>query len=520
MINMSKNVKRLMTSRELSLEVIYNVLENGEYLKESIDSVISKNGVTDARDRAFISVLAEGTVERRIELDYIINKYSSKRTEKLKPYIRNILRMTVYQIKYMDRVPDNASVDEAVKLAVKKGYGGLRGYVNGVLRNIARTYQDIKYPDLESEPVKYFSVMYSMPEWMVEHFINELEKDGFGQDKSDKGTSERDKYEKNGWKTEKKETDELARSLEYFLAKPELTVRPGKISREAVSELADELNHAGLITSQGQIFDYAVRIESPGRVEDIPGYSAGKFVVQDESSMIPAHVIAAYISSQNDAKTAFIKNSDITEANVSVEHGSGSAGRLKLLDMCAAPGGKALHAASLLGSMAEIEARDVSDAKTSMIRANIERLGIDNITVRRADALVRNENDREKYDIIIADLPCSGLGVISKKPDIKYNADAKGLAGLASIQSDILDNAAVYVKRGGIIVYSTCTVNRGENEDNCRAFLDRHPEFAQVNLKSFVPESIMDSVDEFGNIKIFPGKYKSDGFFVAMFRRR
>lgn len=126
MINMSKNVKRIMTSRELSLEVIYNVLENGGYLKESIDSVISKNGAADARDRAFISMLSEGTVERMIELDYIINKYSSKRTEKLKPYIRNILRMTVYQIKYMDRVPDNASVDEAVKLAVKKGYGGLK----------------------------------------------------------------------------------------------------------------------------------------------------------------------------------------------------------------------------------------------------------------------------------------------------------------------------------------------------------------------------------------------------------
>lgn len=494
MINMSKNVKRIMTSRELSLEVIYNVLENGSYLKESIDSVISKNGAADARDRAFISLLSEGTVERMIELDYIINKYSSKRTEKLKPYIRNILRMTVYQIKYMDRVPDNASVDEAVKLAVKKGYGGLKGYVNGVLRNIARTYKEIEYPDL-SEPVKYFSVKYSMPEWIIVHYMNEFKK-----------------YI---------ETDELARSMEYFLTKPDLTIRPGIISREAVSELADELNKAGFMTSKGQIFDYALRVESPGRIEDIPGYSVGKFAVQDESSMIPAHVIARYLG-DGDSRPVFIKDLDIPipVTGVADEHSLGNTKRLKLLDMCAAPGGKAMHAAALLGGIADVEARDVSDAKTSIIMSNIKRLGADNVKVCRADALVRNENDREMYDIIIADLPCSGLGVIAKKPDIKYNIKKSDLCALSSIQSDMLDNAAVYVKRGGIIVYSTCTINRGENEENCSSFLERHPDFVQINLKSFVPEHIGDSVDEFGNIKIFPGKYKSDGFFVAMFRRR
>ncbi|MCI8306583.1 MAG: methyltransferase domain-containing protein [Lachnospiraceae bacterium] len=515
MINMSGNIKRVMTSRELSLEVIYNVLENGEYLKESVDSAISKNGITDARDRAFISMLCEGTVERMIELDYIIDQYSSKRTEKLKPYIRNILRMTVYQIKYMDRVPDSASVDEAVKLAVKKGYGGLRGFVNGVLRNVARTYKNIEYPDREREPVKYFSVMYAMPAWIVRHFINELKK--YGVEKNESGA---DKPVKDGQRTDNIKTVELVRCLEYFLTKPELTIRPGTISRKAVLELESELSRAGFAASRGRIFEYALRLKSPGKIEDIPGYSDGRFVVQDESSMIPAHVIAGYISEGTGALPVVIHYSDISDAGMSAEPSPGSTGRLRLLDMCAAPGGKALHAASLLGDLVDIEARDVSDAKTAMIRANIERLGIDNIHVCRADALIRNENDRESYDIIIADLPCSGLGVIAKKPDIKYHIDEKGMDSLASIQSDMLDNAAAYVKSGGIIVYSTCTVNIGENENNCRAFLDRHPEFVQVNVKRFVPEHIRESVDEFGSIKIIPGRYKSDGFFVAMFRRR
>lgn len=468
---MQKTGRRKITSRDICLEVIYNVLEKGEYLKGALDAALSSDCGIDARDRAFITMLAEGTVERKIELDYIINNYSSKRTDKLKPYIRNILRMAVYQIKYMDRVPDNASVDEAVKLAVKKGYGALRGYVNGVLRNIARTYEDVSYPDPEKEPVKYYSVRYSMPEWIVTHLMGEMAE------------------------------DELVCSLEYFLSGPELTLRLTK--RDSISASGDMLKEAGYQVSGGCIFDYALRIKQAGNVSDIPGYDDGNFAIQDESSMIPAHVIAEYVRSDADVAAVTACKPD----------------RLKILDMCAAPGGKSLHAAALLGDMAEIDARDVSESKTDMIRKNIERLGTGNITVSEADALVRYDCDRELYDIIIADLPCSGLGVMAKKPDIKYNIKESDFHTLSRIQSDMLDNAAFYVKPGGIIVYSTCTVNSGENETNCRRFLDRHPEFGQVDIKCFVPEHIRESVTGCGSLKIIPGKYDSDGFFVAMFQR-
>jgi len=453
-----------ITSRELCLEVIINVLEKGEFSKEILHAAL-KNEEIDARERAFITNIAEGTIERKIELDYIIGLYSKVRVEKLKPYIRNILRMSIYQIIYMDKVPDNAAVNEAVKITVKKGYSGLRGYVNGVLRNIVRTYKDITYPDKAKDVIRYYSVKYSMPEWLVKHYLSELSQ------------------------------EDMDICMDYFLSKSDLTVRAVDIDNAKV--LRDRFAEAGYETESGSIFSYAYRIKNSGKVENLPGYNDGEFVVQDESSMLPAHVAYSYY-----------KN------NMEKEN------KINILDMCAAPGGKTMHLVSLFKDNASYEARDVSDKKVEKIKENLDRAKYTNVNVKVADALVKYEENKDKYDIIVADLPCSGLGVIAKKSDIKYNIKEDDLASLSEIQASMLDNAAYYTKKDGIIVYSTCTVNKKENEDNCSSFLNRHADFEKVNIADYIPEHMVQSVTPGGELAVVPGRYGSDGFFVAIFKKK
>ena len=455
------NVKSTMTSREICLEVIVSVLEKGEFYNAAVTRALADNRDLKPVDRAFIAALTEGTVERAIELDYIIDRFSSKKVEKLKANIRNILRMAVYQIKYMDKVPDNAAVNEAVKLAVKKGFGGLRGFVNGVLRNIARNIDDIQCPEAY--------IRYSMPKWIVNHLEKELGSDG------------------------------MIRAMEYYLSKPELSIRP--VDMNETDELYKRLIEAEYEVHRGNILNYALRIKNSGKVTDIPGYDKGLFFVQDESSMMPAHIVYEYLKSKG-CETACNTN------------------KLQVLDMCSAPGGKVLHLAAMLSGKAHFCARDLSKTKTDKIRDNIRKAGYTGIEVSEKDALVYYEEDAGQYDVIIADLPCSGLGVIAKKPDIKYNIKKEDLNTLADIQSKMLDNAAGYLRPNGIIVYSTCTINAAENQENCRRFLEKHSEYKSVDVSAYIPEVLHGSVTEEGYLRIEPGKYETDGFFVALFEKK
>lgn len=447
--------------RKYALEAIVDVLEKGSFSKAALSRCFDKNNNISDRDKRFISMLVRGTIERAVELDYIIGKYCNKPVDKLKPYIRNILRMSVYQIKYMEQVPDSAIVNEAVKLTAKKGYNGLKGYVNGVLRNIARTINDIQYPDRDKEPLKYMSVVYSMPEWLVSHYIKEL------------GISDAEK------------------AFKYFLDSSDVTVRCTgiKYSKEMLCEM---YRKAGIEVNDGVIFDYALRLSNPGSITGLPGYDEGSFIVQDESSMIPAHI----------AKLLFDDDRIY-----------------QVLDICAAPGGKSLQLAGCKDRNIHIDARDISEGKVALIEENAKRLNIDNITVKVSDALVYDDSCAEKYDAVIADLPCSGLGVLSGKSDIKYNISEKNMAELSVMQKTMLNIASDYVKKNGFIVFSTCTLNKSENESNVNIFLNEHADFQSVNLCNYIPDTIKGLVTGDGYIKVVPGRVRADGFFVAVLRR-
>ena len=408
------------------------------------------------QDRAFINTVAEGTIERMIELDYIIGRYSSVSVSKMKPVILNILRSAVYQILYMDTVNSPSAVNEAVKLAQIKGFYNLKGFVNGILRKIAANIDNIPYPDRD-DTLKYFSIRYSMPEWIVRMWLAD-----FGKEVTEK-------------------------MLQSFLERKPLTVRL-KNSPEIREKTVKRLENQGITVEKAPYFDCAYYLKNIRTLTGLDVFKDGLVYVQDIGSMIPAIISG-------------VKEGD------------------DVIDVCAAPGGKSFHMADIMNNFGMIEARDVSDEKVRLIRENIDRLGLINIVAVRQDATVYDQNSECKADVLIADVPCSGLGVVGRKPDIKYRVDEDGIDNLVILQRRILHNCENYVKPGGVLIYSTCTVNRAENEENIKWFAENYP-FELESIDEYLPEELRSETTKNGYIRMLPGVQKSDGFFAARFRRK
>lgn len=449
--------------RELALDVLLEADKNDIFVKDALNRQLFARQFMDKQDRAFLSRLVEGVTEYRITLDYIINSYSKTKVNKCKPLIRVLLRMGVYQMFFMDSVPDRAAVDECVKLARKRGFSNLSGFVNGVLRQVERNKDNIVFPSSEDEPVEYFSVKYSMPSWIVRRYIS-----WFGKDRAEVI---------------------LKASLEH---KP-LTVRINK-SKTNIAELTQKLEADNIKVSPGEYVDCALRLFDINYVSRIPGFSAGEFFVQDESSMLVYSI------------------ADADKMLEGREHEP-----LRILDLCAAPGGKCTHFAERLDN-AIVEARDVSESKISLIEENINRLKLNNIRTTVYDALVPDEDMRNWADIVIADLPCSGLGVLAGKSDVKYHIKRENLLELTNLQRNILSNAAEYVKPGGILIYSTCTINPAENSDNAAWFLAHFP-FEGVDIKEVIPEKLKEFMETDYSLTLLPGYAKCDGFYISKFRK-
>ena len=432
--------------RELVLEILMQVTKEGEYSHLVIRSVLEKYQYLEKQERAFLTRVSEGTLEHMIELDYIINQFSKVKVNKMKPVIRNIMRMSVYQLKYMDSVPASAACNEAVKLAKRKGFSSLSGFVNGVLRNIARNLDQITYPKEEEDPVQFLSVCYSMPEWIVTKWIRD-----YGMEQT-------------------KET------LSAFLTDAPIMIRTNctKISPAALEERlkSEHVTVKKVTLEDAKELDYAFLISDFDYLNALPSFQEGLFYVQDISSMM----VAEY--------------ADPKEGDV-------------VVDVCAAPGGKSIHIAEKLNGTGMVFARDLTEYKVSLIEENIVRHQLANIKAQQQDALVLDESMVGKADIVVADLPCSGLGVMRKKTDIKYKMDEAKQKDLEKLQREMLAVVQKYVRAGGTLLYSTCTINRGENEENAAWFLKEYPEFELVKSKQF-----------------FPKKEYGDGFFLAKFIRK
>ncbi|BBF43025.1 ribosomal RNA small subunit methyltransferase B [Lachnospiraceae bacterium KM106-2] len=451
------NQKDTLMVRELSLDILIEVLEKGSYSHKTIHNVLANYQYMEKQDRAFLTRLCEGTIEHVLLLDYVINQFSSVKVKKMKPVIRNILRMGVYQIKYMSQVPDSAACNEAVKLAKKRGFKNLSGFVNGVLRNIGRNLDQIKYPDKKKEPVRYLSIMYSTPEWIIEEWMESYDLEMV--------------------------ENVLAASLED--RPTTIRVNTNKISKE---DLIKKLEAEQISVLPGVYNEDALRIQNYNYLAKMESFQNGEFNVQDESSMLVGVV-------------ADVKEND------------------KIIDVCAAPGGKSLHAGCLLKGTGTVSSRDVSYDKVAMLEDNVKRLGLTNVHPEVRDALILYKEDIEQADIVLADLPCSGLGVIGKKHDIKYNMSREQQQELVSLQREILDQVTQYVKPGGVLIYSTCTIHKGENEDNVEWILDHYP-FELESIDPYIPDALKNETTKKGYLQFLPGREQTDGFFLARFRKK
>ena len=440
--------------REIVLNLLEEIDKENTPCQIAIHRALEKYQYLDKKDRSFISLMTRGTIENRLYLDMVIGQFSSVKLSKIKPVIRHILRMSVYQILKMDNVPAHAACNEAVKLAVKRGFRGLKGYVNGVLRNIDRNRENIAVPDRTKEPLKYLSLVYSMPEWIVTKWL------------------------------EVYSFETVEKMLSAQLSGRPVTVRVNtqQISPEAFFEKVKK--DGGASVKAGAYVPFAARLYDYDYLNALDVFKEGLCFVQDESSML-AGVLAG------------IKNGD------------------KVIDICAAPGGKSMNAALLGGS---VDARDVSEMKIEKIRENLTRTKIKGVTVSVADVRVFDEAMEQTADVVIADVPCSGLGTIGKKADIKYRLKAEDIESLVSLQREILANAWRYVRPGGILIYSTCTVSRQENEAQA-AWLASHFPLKPVDFSDLLPENLYCETAGKGYVQLLPGIHECDGFFIAKFER-
>ncbi len=446
-----------MNGRDLVLSMLKEIYAGNEFSHILIRQVLEKYDYLEGSEKAFIKRLTEGTLERTIELDYIINQFSNTPVNKMKPLIRSLMRMSVYQIIYMDAVPDSAVCNEAVKLAAAHKFTSLKGFVNGVLRNIVRNKENISYPKKEDDFKKYLSVTYSLPEWMVEHFLDEYSKE---------------------------KTEQICQGL---LQERPVTIRlQENMLKEETEQLIASWQQQGIQVSKHSYLPYAYVCGKTEGVKNMEGYEDGAFQVQDVSSMLVAQV-------------------------------AGIQSDMQVLDVCAAPGGKATHAALKLKGTGQVIARDLTEYKVNFIQENADRLQLDNLWAEVWDALEYDEFKEEWADVLFCDAPCSGLGIMGKKRDIKYRLTPQSLKEVTSLQKDILNTVWRYVKKDGILMYSTCTINREENEKQVQWIVENLP-FEVVSIKEELPEEVREDAGEFG-LQLLPGIYKTDGFFLCKLRR-
>lgn len=444
--------------REIVLDLLLELSGRKEYSSVLIAEVLDKYDYLDGKQKAFIKRVGEGVIERRIQLDYVLDQYSKTPVTKMKPLIRELLRLSVYQLLFMEHIPEPAVCNEAVKLAKKRGFQSLQGFVNGVLRNIARRKTEIAWPDGEKDQTERLSVLYSMPPWLVELFLQ-----NYGPEVCEK-------------------------ILAAFLESGTVCVRlDERLSGGEQKALLAAWEASGVQVKRHPYLPYAATLRGASGIRSLEGFREGKFAVQDVSSMLAV-------------EAAGILPGD------------------HVLDVCAAPGGKALHAAVKLGGTGQVIACDVSRHKADKIEENRARLRLGNVSVRVQDARERDPSLVGWADVLLADLPCSGLGVIGHKQDIKYRITKESLEEIQALQKNIITNVTEYIKPGGTVLYSTCTINPGENERMavwiCETF-----GFEPVSMEESLP-SLFAKGAERGMLQLLPGIHETDGFFIAKLRKK
>ncbi len=415
--------------------------------------LLRQNGAMLPKDRAFVTEIVNGSLRNLYYIDFVINAVSNTKTQKIKPYLLAVLRTAVYQIYFM-KVPENAVCDEAVKLVKKRGLHSLSGFVNAVLRNIIRKKDEIRLPDEKQCPVAYLSLKYSHPEWLLKMWLHQYDYDF---------------------------VKELCKQNNM---PPDVTIVINPL-RTTTEQLAKELEQQGVLVKKG-MYQNVLHLSKTADIAKLKAFQQGKFHVQDESSVTAVEVLAPQPQE-------------------------------KILDMCAAPGGKSFLMAEKMQNKGLICAYDIHAHKLELLQEGAERLGLSIIQTKEQDGTVFQQEQQEAFDRVLVDAPCSGLGLIRKKPDIRLKKDGNVIDALLPIQREILMQAAKYVKQDGILVYSTCTLCKKENEKNVEWFLQQHKDF-ELELPLLPITTMMETQQKI--ITLYPHIHHTDGFFIARFRRK
>lgn len=538
-VHKTENRRAIRDEREVVLLALLSHEQNQTFSNVLIRRTLDQCGGMNASERAFIKRLLEGVIERRMELDSRIEELTGRSVNRLHPAIRQILRMGIYQICYMDAVPDSAACNESVRLAKKHGPARLSGFVNGVLRNAVRREEQARAESGGSKPQEDEHISgnsdpgYDSGDFEEkspagqstlargeEEEISLSEEAGQNIEKSPAGPESdwlRDssrKYSSPGWLVQMWE-QELGREeaellmgalLEIFPVSARIRCGNSESDRQA---LLSSLRRAGVTVEKGRWHPDNIRLRKTSNLRKLPGFETGLWTVQDESSMLAVEA-------------------------------AGLKGNETVFDVCAAPGGKSFLAADLLGKRSGqavdsenaetgsagnpgiqtagvVCSFDLTRKKTEKIREGAGRLGIKNMIIKERDARVFFKEDEGRADVVFCDLPCSGLGVIGKKRDIKYRASLEGIASLQKLQREILRTAVRYLKSGGVLIYSTCTVSRMENEDNA-AWIESELGLIPDDLQPFLPCPIPGTRGHM--LQLLPHVHGTDGFFVARFRKK
>ena len=444
-----------MDAREGALRILYNIEVDGAYSNIALNKEFKKNTYIKL-DRNFITELVYGTLENLIFIDYIIEGFSNIKLNKMDPWVLNLIRLAIYQMLFLDKIPDFAAVNESVNLS-KKYCKKASGFVNGLLRNVVRKKKDIKMPDKEKEYEKYLSVKYSHPQWMVKRFLKNFSKDF---------------------------TEELLKANNKT---PKLYIRVNTL-KTTVEEVINLLNENNIKVEKSPYISEALIVDAGfSQLEELDIYKKGFIHIQDFSSMLVGKIL------------------DPQEGDF-------------VIDVCSAPGGKSTYIAELMQNKGKILARDIHGHKLKLIQKNVKRLGIDIIDVEGFDATDLDHKLLGKADKVLVDAPCSGLGIIRRKPEIKYRKDISHIENMAKTQTRILHNAAKYVKKGGKLVYSTCTIDPDENSHVVEDFLKKNPEFKLIQINKIYNKVIPGEHRE-SMIQLYPNLHQVDGFFIAKLKK-
>lgn len=441
-----------MNAREVALKIVNEVHTDGAYANVALSKELYKQTLSD-QDRRFVTELVYGTVKAGLTIDWILSNYINRPLHKIAPIVQDILRLGIYQLFFMSKIPASAACNQAVEMTKKYGHSGTVKFVNAVLRNAVRSPEKAKYPSRAENLLKNLSLEYYHPEWLLKQWINR-----FG-------------------------IEDTVNLCQFNNQNPPLSIRANTL-KNSRTELLSTLIEEQVQFEESNWAPEGIVCTSHPSMKNLPSLKEGKFQVQDESSMLVAHIL--------DPKPGEL-----------------------IIDTCSAPGGKTTHIAALMKNKGKIIATDIYEHKLKKIEENASRLGIDIIHTELLDAINIGDLYKNQADRVLVDAPCSGLGVLRRKPDARWRKTASLLQELPKLQRIILASAANAVKPGGILVYSTCTIEEEENQQIIHDFLANRTDFKLENAEEYLPYKLKTGP----LLAFFPHIDHIDGFFIARMKR-